>query len=716
MRRILLTAVLITFILQQYILGQSETYTVALTEFSSKKYDEFSPVYYNKGIVFCTNRSPNLLLNYSSSQNKKQFKIYYIDTTGKAKPGSARLFSKNLKSKFNDGPATFNNRGDTIYYSRNLELTNNMGNSSSRGNKLGIFTAVMVKGEWTKVREFRYNNERYNVTAPCLSPDRKILFFTSDKPGGFGGYDLYYCEWKRNYWSEPVNAGPVINTTGNESYPFINPSGDLFFSSDGHPGLGGMDIFFSQFSGASWLTPFHLDPPINSKYDDFGIITDTLMNQGYFSSNRNKSTDIYHFNTNYPQIFYSNIQKDNNYCFIFRDTGSIVVDTANLIGKWSFGDGQSSRQKVAKHCFTGPGNYEVKLDIIERGSGKLFFSKLSYNLEIRDLEQPFINSSDVAVKGDLIEFDGLKSYLPGFKKLSYSWDFGDGIRSTGDKVKHSYQKRGEYVVNLGITLRSDSTGNINKTGISKRILLLDDLQEKSSYMAEKDRLKTKFKNPEDFKNVRINTQYIAEKQLQQDAVYVVVLLFSKNKVALNNSIFKNVPKKYTLIEKYDPDSAIYCYGIDQQMSLMATYPSYREMQALGFKDTRIKMYVLNIQSEKELHNLIRINGAFADTYFDSSDKLTSNAYVMLDQIVRLMKKYSTMKLAIAVHTDNTGAAENNLVKSQKHSKDLVNYLIIRGINTNRLVATGFGGSKPIAPNIFEKDRKLNRRIDFVLIN
>ena len=716
MRKKLLTAVLITFILQQYVMGQSETYTVALTDFSSKKYDEFSPVYYKNGIVFCTNRSPNLLLNYSSSQNKKQFKIYYINTTSKTKPGSARLFSKNLKTKLNDGPATFNNRGDTIYYSRNLELTSKMSNTSSLGNKLGIFTAIMVEGQWTKVREFRYNNERYNVTAPCLSPDRKRLFFTSDKPGGYGGYDIYYCEWESNYWSEPVNAGPVINTMGNESYPFINPSGDLFFSSDGQPGLGGMDIFYSQLSGAAWLPPFHLDPPINSKYDDFGIFTDTLMNEGYFSSNRNKSIDIYHFNTNYPQIFYSNIQKDNNYCFIFRDTGSIVVDTANLIYKWSFGDGQSSRQKVAKHCFAVPGHYDVKLDIIERGSSKLFFSKLSYNLEIRDFEQPFINSSDVAIKGDLIEFDGLKSFLPGFKKLSYSWDFGDGTRSTGDKVKHSYLKRGEYVVNLGMTLKSDSTGIISKTGISKKILLLNDLQEKTSYLAEKVSLKTEFNDPENYKNVKINAQYIAEKRLQQDAVYVVELLSSKNKIALNNSIFKNVPKKYTLIEKFNPDSARYSYGVDQQMSLMATYPAYREIQALGFKDTRIKMYVLKDQSEKELHNLIKINGAFADSYFDSSEKLTSNAYVMLDQIVKLMKKYSSMKLAIAVHTDNTGAAESNLVKSQHHSKDLVNYLIIRGINTNRLVATGFGGSKPIAPNFLEKDRKLNRRIDFVLIN
>ncbi len=702
--------------LQQFIMGQSETYTVALTEFSSKKYDEFSPVYYKQGIVFCTNRSSNSLLNYSSSQNKKQFKIYYINTTSKPKPGCARLFSKNLKTKLNDGPATFNNRGDTIYYSRNLELTNKMSNTSSPTNKLGIFTAVLVEGQWTKVREFRYNNERYNITAPCLSPDGKRLFFTSDKPGGYGGYDLYYCEWKNSYWNEPVNAGPVINTTGNESYPFINPSGDLFFSSDGQPGLGGMDIFFSQFSGTTWFTPFHLDPPINSKYDDFGIFTDTLMNEGYFSSNRNKSIDIYHFNTNFPQIFYSNIQKDNNYCFIFKDTGSIVVDTANLKYKWSFGDGESSGRKVTKHCYTGPGDYNVKLDIIERSSGKLFFSKLSYNLEIRDFEQPFINSSDVAVKGDIIEFDGLKSYLPGFKKLSYSWDFGDGTRSMGEKVKHSYQKKGEYIVNLGMTLKSETTGNICKTGISKKILLLNDLQDKTTYLAKKASLKTKLSDQGDFKNVKINTQYSAENQLQKDAVFVVELVSSKNKIILKNSIFKNIPKKYTLIEKFDPDSAIYCYGVDQQMSLMATYPAYREMQALGFKDTRIKMYVLNDQSEKELHNLIKINGAFADTYFDSSEKLTSNAYVMLDQIVRLMKKYSSMKLAIAVHTDNTGAAENNLAKSQRHSKYLVDYLIIRGINTKRLVAAGFGGSKPIAPNFLEKDRKLNRRIDFVLIN
>jgi outer membrane protein OmpA-like peptidoglycan-associated protein len=711
----LFTCILTAILFQQFTLGQIETYTVTLSKFSSRKYDEFSPVYYKKGIVFCTNRSPNLFLNYSSSQNKRQFKIYYIDTTRKVNSRSARLFSKNLKTKLNDGPVTFNNRGDTIYYSRNLDLSNKLSKISSPRNKLGIFSAVLVDGKWTKIREFRYNNEMYNITSPCLSPDGKRLFFASDKPGGFGGSDLYYCQWRGNYWSVPVNLGPVINTAGNESYPFIDPSGDLFFSSDGHPGLGGKDIFFSQLSDSSWLTPVHLDPPINSKYDDFGIITDTLMNEGYFSSNRNKSIDIYHFKTNFPQIFYSSIQKENQYCFMFNDNGSIVIDTGKLEYKWSFGDGNSSGKAVVSHCFIGPGNYDIKLDIIERVTGKPFFSKLSYNLEIRDIEQPYINSSDVAVKGDIIEIDGLKSYLPGYKILTYSWDFGDGYRSSGKSVRHSYQKKGEYIVNMGLTLKSGSTGNINKTGISKKILVLNDLTEKASVLDKKASEKIALPDIKNFENSKIGIHYSAETEFKQEAVFVIELFSSKNKIGPNNIIFRNIPKKYTIREKYNPVAGMYSYVVDQQMSLMATYPAYKEILALGFRDARIKMYVLKDPAEKELHNLIKINGAFADSYFDTSGKLTSNAYIMLDQIVKLLKKYTSMKLEVAVHTDNTVSAEYNLAVSQRHSQDLVKYLIMRGINIKRLVATGFGGSKPIAPNFLEKDRKLNRRIDFIIL-
>ena len=372
---------------------------------------------------------------------------------------------------------------------------------------------------------------------------------------------------------------------------------------------------------------------------------------------------------------------------------------------------------VTNHRFEGPGDYKVKLDLIDRSSGKIFFSKLSYNLKISNFEQPYINSVTAAIKGEVIDFDGLKSNLPGSKILTYSWDFGDGSRSSGEKVTHAYQKNGEYLVNLGVTLKSGSTGNVSKTGISKKITVLnDDKGESFIFLQLKVQVKQNSMPLEEAENVKITFPYSAENEFKQDAVFVVELIRSKQQIALNGMLFKNVPKKFSITEKVNSDSVVYSYTLDQQMSLMATYPAYHEMMALGFKNARIKLYLLKGQSEKELHNLIKINGAFADSYFDSSEKLTSNAYIMLDQLFKLMKKYPPLKLELAVHTDNTGPPENNIELSQRHSQYLVNYLVKRGISTNRMVAMGFGGSKPIAPNFLEKDRKLNRRIDFVILN
>src|ERR1035437_1051806 len=306
-----LVIVILICIFPQFISAQSDTYIINKAQFSSDKYDEFSPVYFNNGIVYCSNRNAGLS-SYSSGQDKGLFKIYFADTTGRGQP--SRLFSKNLNFLSNDGPVTFNKKRDTIYFSRNQDISKN----SAARNKLGIYSAILVDGQWTKVRELRINNEWYNVTTPCLSPDGKKLFFASDMPGGFGGSDLYYSLWKGGRWEDPVNLGPVINTKGNESYPYINSEGGLYFSSDGLPGLRGKDIFFSVYSvlDSAWQKPVRLDPPINSAKDDFGIMTDPLMHEGYFSSNRDKSIDIYHFRTNSPQILYDNIQKENQHCFM----------------------------------------------------------------------------------------------------------------------------------------------------------------------------------------------------------------------------------------------------------------------------------------------------------------------------------------------------------------------------------------------------------------
>ncbi len=699
---------------QLSVLGQFETYTVRKAPFSSDNYDEFSPVYYNDGIVFCSNRNLSLL-NRSTYQGKGLFKIFFIDTTSTVEWQNARLFSRTLTTSLNDGPVTFNRWRDTIYYSRNLESSSKLSDMSSPRNRLGIFYAAKIDGQWTKVRELRINNEWYSVTTPWLSPDGKKLYFASDKPGGYGGSDLYYSEWREDRWNDPVNLGSVINTEGNESYPFTNPAGELFFSSDGRQGLGGKDIYFSRYSDSTWMTPVHIDAPINSKYDDFGIITDSLMNSGYFSSNRDKSFDIYYFKTNFPQIFYTNIQKENKYCFNFSDSGGILIDTLNLRYVWDFGDGHKTYGEVVNHCFPGPGEYSVKLNLIDRISGDLFFSKLRYNLELKDFVQPFINSNDVTIKGDSTDFDALKSYLPGYKIISYTWDFGDGTRLQGPKVKHTFEAQGEYMVNLGLVLKSDSTGIISKTGSSKKMLVLNDLREISSYLAKKSSLKAPYTDIRKYHNAIISSIYSAEKEFRADAIFQVELISSKTKISLKSNIFKNVPKNYEVKEVYNKDSDTYSYIVDQQMNLMSTYIAFKEMEKSGFKNAHTTIETLEDPAELAIYNIKKIFGTSTDTYFDSYNRLTSSAYLLLDQIIKIMNKYPEIKIEVDVHTDNTGSPEDKLSISKRYAQIITSYLIGKGMDADRLIAKGFGGSKSIVSNTLDEGRQQNRRIDFVVI-
>jgi outer membrane protein OmpA-like peptidoglycan-associated protein len=695
--------------------GQSDTYSVNKAFFSSQKYDEFSPVYYKNGIVFCMNRNPKFGSGYYDQQNKALFKIYYIDTAYKEKGQEPRLFSKSLTSHVNDGPVTFSSKGDTVYFSRNLDVDTRLTSAPNARNKLGIFYAVFNGKDWIKIRELRINNEWYNVTEPSLSPDGKRLYFASDKPGGFGGYDLYYCQWKGSYWDNPVNLGPAINTSGNEVYPFINPAGELFFSSDGHPGLGGLDIFYSRLKDDKWLKPVLLDSPINSEFDDFGIVTDSLISCGYFSTNRNKSFDIFQFKTNFPQIFYSEVQKENQYCFMFKDTGTIEVDTLNFEYLWNFGDGKKSSGASVVHCFKGTGRYNVKLDIIERRTGSLFFSKLSYNLILKDFEQPYTNSPDIVVRGDSVEFDGLKSYLPGYKVLNYSWDFSDGTKLQGERVKHSFAESGEFMVNLGLTLRSDFTGKIHKTGSSKKVLVLNKSEEKTALLAKNAALTTSFPDVQKYPNAHIETLYSAENELKKDAIFQVELLSSKTKTGTGNNYFLHVPKGYSVKEVYDPDDNSYHYIVDQQLEIMSLYTTYLEMSKNGYKNVHVRLSLVEDPAEKELYEFMKNFGNQSDLYFDINNKFTSAAYIFLDQIIRIINKYPEIKIEVGVFTDNLDTHENNITSSQQRASMIVNYLITRRINSKRLIAKGYGEAKPVAPNYLEINRRLNRRIEFTIV-
>ena len=208
---------------------------------------------------------------------------------------SVQQFTKSLNTRYHEGPATFSSDGTHIIFTRN-NTTGGRARKSAEGiTKLKLYTAEQQNGSWVNITEFPYNSEEYSVGHPTLSKDDQLLIFASDIPGGFGGTDLYYSRWEQGQWSTPVTMGSGINTKGNELFPFIDEAGNLYFSSDGRPGLGDLDVFFATLNGTAVQSVDHLDAPINSPKDDFGIITDGMRQAGYFSSSRSGSDDIFRF-------------------------------------------------------------------------------------------------------------------------------------------------------------------------------------------------------------------------------------------------------------------------------------------------------------------------------------------------------------------------------------------------------------------------------------
>lgn len=219
-----------------------------------------------------------------------------------ARPVSAsQRFSKSLNTKYHEGPATFTRDGSRIYFTRN-NYTDGRARKSAEGvNKLKLYTARQQNGVWTDIEELPFNSDEYSVGHPTLSERgegaEQLLYFASDMPGGAGGTDLYVSRYQNGQWSKPVNLGPTINTKGNELFPFVDDAGNLYFSTDGRRGQGGLDIFFASLISATAVqSVVPLDAPINSPQDDFGLITDAGRQGGYFSSNRRDGNDdLYRF-------------------------------------------------------------------------------------------------------------------------------------------------------------------------------------------------------------------------------------------------------------------------------------------------------------------------------------------------------------------------------------------------------------------------------------
>jgi len=696
---------------------QAQSYAVERLDFNSDRYDDYSPVIVEEGLVFCSNRKHDIMVVYSSPENKENSNIWLVELDYSAGAFNTRIFSKEILTSFHDGPVTFNTEGNVIYYSRNIEVDSKLRDVFDTQNQLGLFSASLRDGIWGDIRPFKYNSQEYSITTPALSPDGKRIYFASNMPGGFGGADLYYCERSDSDWLPPVNLGPNINSKGNESYPFVSESGILYFSSDGWPGLGKKDIFYTSEVDDKWIIPVHLDAHINSKDDDFGIITDKNGEEGYFSSNRKRNDDIYRFVTDIHSFYNCDSLQKNYYCYLFYDEGFMDIDTMPLSYEWSFGDGIKVKGIEAEHCFPGPGHYTVELNIIDNNTGNTFFTQSSSEVDITDAIQPFISSPDAVLRDQQVDFSGENTNLPQMEILEYYWDFGDGTKVKGREATHIYEKKGSYRVQLGVTGIPDSSGLMPKACVFKKVEVLKDNQEMAMYQAVQQGELEEMPETQDKDPSMINPFIALMEVEEREEVYRVEVLTSEQKVSTDTSLFDPLRGAYDINEVFIREDSLYSYTVGEATSVLGTYSVYNDVVNRGYENASVKSYVLADLAEEELLQLTSSLGEFSDAYFEFDDyRIGEASYPILDQVVDIMNRYPAIRLEIAAHTDNMGSFEYNMNLSQKRAQSMVDYLMGQGIEKRRLVGKGFGESRPIASNNNEEGRMVNRRVEFIILD
>lgn len=272
-------------------------------------YSEFAPSFYEEGLIFSSDRDTGNFARNRHTWNGQDFLDLYKVNADSTSNSKVVKLDDYVNTRLHESTSITTKDGQTLYFTRNNIVEGKYKKDEEGMIRLKIFRAQMMEdGVWGEVEELPFNSDSYSVAHPALSPDEKTLYFASDMPGTLGASDIFMVEINKDRtFGPPVNLGDNINTEARETFPFVTEEEILYFSSDGHPGLGGLDVFGTKIKRKDFNgNVMNVGEPVNSVKDDFTFIFNEENRKGYFASNRDSGMgydDIYAFIENEPLVF-----------------------------------------------------------------------------------------------------------------------------------------------------------------------------------------------------------------------------------------------------------------------------------------------------------------------------------------------------------------------------------------------------------------------------
>lgn len=342
-------------------------------------FSDYGGTVFDNKLVFTSARDTGgIYKSHFKWTNKSFSKLYTAELMPDGSIGKLRLFRKNDNSKFNESSPIFTKDGRTMYFTRNNFTDGKRGENDKKVTLLKLYKAELINGEWENIKELPFNSNQYSTAHPALSVDEKTLYFASDMPGSYGQSDLYKVSINVDgSFGTPENLGLDINTEGKETFPFVSGDNEMYFSSDGRPGLGSLDVYVAKINEKGGFDEIqNVGYPINSKHDDFAFTIDSKNRNGFFSSDRENAhglDDIYRFTETKKLICEQDLKgtvNDSESNEIIANASLILLDE----------------------------NFNTIQDIVSDEKGSFLFPKVTcgkkYSIRI---SKPDYNKKDVAV-------------------------------------------------------------------------------------------------------------------------------------------------------------------------------------------------------------------------------------------------------------------------------------------------------------------------------